>query len=70
MGPCQSEANYPIRLIVPPIYFACNYFDNIIVFSQSEEEHFQHLQTLFHIYVRENLKLSKYTLVKTKLLGL
>lgn len=49
------------------IDFACNYFDDIIVFSQNENEHFQHLKTLFDICVQENLKLklSKCNFVKT-----
>ena len=51
------------------IGFACNYFDDIIVFSQSEEEHFHQLQTLFDVCIQENLKLklSKRMFIKTKI---
>ena len=37
--------NRTIRIILNKykIDFACNYFDDILVFSLSEEEHFQHL---------------------------
>lgn len=46
--------------------FACNYFDDIIVYSSSEEEHYQHLEKLFKICAEENikLKLSKCNFMK------
>ena len=48
---------------------ACHSLDDTIVLSQSEKEHFQHLQKLFDVCVKENLKLklSKCTFVKTKI---
>ena len=61
--------NHTIRRILNKykIDFACNYFDDIIVFSQSQDKYFQHLQKLFDICVQENLKFSKCTFVKTKI---
>ncbi|GFW55482.1 retrovirus-related Pol polyprotein from transposon 297 [Trichonephila clavipes] len=38
------------------IDFACNYFDDIIVFSSSEKEHWNHLKTIFDICQKENIK--------------
>ena len=51
------------------IDLACNYFDDTAVFSQSEGEHFQHLQKLFGICIQGNLtlKLSKCAFAKTKI---
>ncbi|GFT37287.1 retrovirus-related Pol polyprotein from transposon 17.6 [Trichonephila clavipes] len=50
------------------IDFACNYFDDIIVFSSSEE-HWNHLNTIFDICQKENikLKLSKCALAQIKI---
>ncbi|GFX27864.1 retrovirus-related Pol polyprotein from transposon 17.6 [Trichonephila clavipes] len=39
--------------------FALNYFDDIIIFSQSWEEHLTHLDTIFQICKKENIKLKK-----------
>lgn len=49
------------------IDFPYKYFDDDIVFSLGEGEHFQHLEILFDICVKENLeqKLSKCNFVKT-----
>ncbi|GFX31534.1 retrovirus-related Pol polyprotein from transposon 17.6 [Trichonephila clavipes] len=51
------------------IDFACNYFDDIIVFSSSEKEHWNHLKTIFDIFQKENikLKLSKCVFAQTKI---
>ncbi|GFW92327.1 retrovirus-related Pol polyprotein from transposon opus [Trichonephila clavipes] len=51
------------------IDFACNYFDDIIVFSSSEKEHWNHLKTILDICPKENikLKLSKCVFVQTKI---
>ncbi|GBO21259.1 Transposon Ty3-G Gag-Pol polyprotein [Araneus ventricosus] len=51
------------------IDFACNYFDDIIVYSSSELEHWKHLKTIFEICEKENikLKLSKCVFAQTKI---
>ncbi|GBO38115.1 Transposon Ty3-G Gag-Pol polyprotein [Araneus ventricosus] len=51
------------------IDFACNYFDDIIVFSSSELEYWKHLKTIFEICEKENikLKLSKCVFAQTKM---
>ncbi|GBN83835.1 Retrovirus-related Pol polyprotein from transposon 17.6 [Araneus ventricosus] len=51
------------------IDFGCNYFDDIIVYSSSELEHWKHLKTLFEICEKENvkLKLSKCVFAQTKI---
>ncbi|GFU14194.1 retrovirus-related Pol polyprotein from transposon 297 [Trichonephila clavipes] len=51
------------------IDLACNYFDDIIVFSSSEKEHWNRLKTIFDICQKENikLKLSKYVFAQTKI---
>ncbi|GBO09397.1 Retrovirus-related Pol polyprotein from transposon 17.6 [Araneus ventricosus] len=51
------------------IDFACNYFNDIIVYSSSELEHWKHLQTIFEICEKENikLKLSKCAFAQTKM---
>ncbi|GBN78079.1 Transposon Ty3-I Gag-Pol polyprotein [Araneus ventricosus] len=51
------------------IDFACNYFDDIIVYSSSELEHWRHLKTIFEICEKENikLKLSKCVFAQTKI---
>ncbi|GBM19555.1 Transposon Ty3-G Gag-Pol polyprotein, partial [Araneus ventricosus] len=51
------------------IDFACNYFDDIIVCSSSELEHWKHLKTIFEICEKENikLKLSKCVFAQTKI---
>ncbi|GFU12706.1 retrovirus-related Pol polyprotein from transposon 17.6, partial [Trichonephila clavipes] len=51
------------------IDFACNYLDNIIVFSSLEKEHWNHRKTIFDISQKENikLKLSKYVFARTKI---
>ncbi|GFY28359.1 hypothetical protein TNCV_4396911 [Trichonephila clavipes] len=51
------------------IDFACIYFDDIIVFSSSEKEHWNHLKTIFDICRKENikLKLSKCVFAQTKI---
>ncbi|GBM42700.1 Transposon Ty3-G Gag-Pol polyprotein [Araneus ventricosus] len=51
------------------IEFACNYFDDIIVYSSSELEHWKNLKTIFEIYEKENikLKLSKCVFAQTKI---
>ncbi|GFV43612.1 retrovirus-related Pol polyprotein from transposon 17.6 [Trichonephila clavipes] len=51
------------------IDFACNYFDDIIVFSSSEKEHWNHLKTIFDICQKENikLKLSKCVFAQTRI---
>ncbi|GBN73259.1 Transposon Ty3-G Gag-Pol polyprotein [Araneus ventricosus] len=51
------------------IDFACNYFDDIIVYSSSELEHWKHLKTIFEICEKENikLKLSKCVIAQTKI---
>ncbi|GBM10301.1 Transposon Ty3-G Gag-Pol polyprotein [Araneus ventricosus] len=51
------------------IDFACNYFDDIIVYSSSELEHWKHLNTIFEICEKENikLKLSKCVFAQTKI---
>ncbi|GBO09375.1 Transposon Ty3-G Gag-Pol polyprotein, partial [Araneus ventricosus] len=51
------------------IDFACNYFDDIIVYSSSELEHWKHLKTIFEIREKENikLKLSKCAFAQTKI---
>ncbi|GFU70581.1 retrovirus-related Pol polyprotein from transposon 17.6 [Trichonephila clavipes] len=51
------------------IDFACNYFDDIIVFSSSENEHWNHLKTIFDICQKENikLKLSKCVFAQAKI---
>lgn len=41
------------------INFALNYFDDIIVFSNSLEEHVQHLKIIFEICEKENIKLKR-----------
>lgn len=41
------------------ITFALNYFDDIIIYSQSWEEHLKHLETIFQICKQENIKLKK-----------
>ncbi|GBO35743.1 Transposon Ty3-I Gag-Pol polyprotein, partial [Araneus ventricosus] len=38
------------------IDFACNYFDDIIVYSSSELEHWEHLKTIFEICEKEDTK--------------
>ncbi|GFX23844.1 retrovirus-related Pol polyprotein from transposon 17.6 [Trichonephila clavipes] len=53
--------------------FALNYFDDIIIFSQSWEEHLTHLDTIFQICKKENIKLKKskcqFAQEKIKFLG-
>ncbi|GBM35438.1 Retrovirus-related Pol polyprotein from transposon 17.6 [Araneus ventricosus] len=51
------------------IDFACNYFDDIIVYSSSELEHWKHLKTIFEICEKEKLKfkLSKCVFAQTKI---
>ncbi|GBM97304.1 Transposon Ty3-G Gag-Pol polyprotein [Araneus ventricosus] len=51
------------------IDFACNYFDDIIVYSSSELEHWKHLKTIYEICEKENikLKLSKCVFAQTKI---
>ncbi|GBO34077.1 Transposon Ty3-G Gag-Pol polyprotein [Araneus ventricosus] len=51
------------------IDFACNYFDDIIVYSSSELEHWKHVKTIFEICEKENikLKLSKCVFAETKI---
>ncbi|GFY34960.1 retrovirus-related Pol polyprotein from transposon 17.6 [Trichonephila clavipes] len=51
------------------IDLACNYFDDIIVFSSSEKEHWNNLKTIFDICQKENikLKLSKCVFAQTKI---
>jgi hypothetical protein len=51
------------------IDFACNYFDDIIIFSNSYEEHLNHLITIFKVCQEENLKLklSKCKFAQTKI---
>ncbi|GBN40239.1 Transposon Ty3-I Gag-Pol polyprotein [Araneus ventricosus] len=51
------------------IDFACNYFDDIIVYSSSELEHWKHLKRIFEICEKENikLKLSKCAFAQTKI---
>ncbi|GBO14722.1 Transposon Ty3-I Gag-Pol polyprotein, partial [Araneus ventricosus] len=39
------------------IDFACNYFDDMIVYSSSELEHWKHLKTAFEIREKENINL-------------
>lgn len=41
------------------IKFALNYFDDIIIFSQSFEEHLEHLKTMFSICEKENIMLKQ-----------
>ncbi|GFW03325.1 retrovirus-related Pol polyprotein from transposon 297 [Trichonephila clavipes] len=49
--------------------FACHYFDDIVVFSNSLEEHYAHLRKIFQICEEENIKLkfSKCAFAKTKI---
>ncbi|GBM86935.1 Transposon Ty3-I Gag-Pol polyprotein [Araneus ventricosus] len=56
-------------LTIYKIDFACNYFDDIIVYSSSELEHWKHLKTIFEICEKENikLKLSKCVFAQTKI---
>ncbi|GFV36422.1 retrovirus-related Pol polyprotein from transposon 17.6 [Trichonephila clavipes] len=53
--------------------FDLNYFDDIIIFSQSWEEHLTHLDTIFQICKKENIKLKKskcqFVQEKIKFLG-
>ncbi|GFU68327.1 retrovirus-related Pol polyprotein from transposon 17.6 [Trichonephila clavipes] len=60
-----------IRIILTKykIDFACNYFDDIIVFSSSEKEFWNNLKTIFDICQKENikLKLSKCVFAQTKI---
>ncbi|GBM87049.1 Transposon Ty3-I Gag-Pol polyprotein [Araneus ventricosus] len=51
------------------IDFACNYYDDIIVYSSSELKHWKHLKTIFEICEKENikLKLSKCVFAQTKI---
>ena len=51
------------------INFAANYFDDIIIFSNSYEEHVNHIETIFNICREENLKLklSKCSFFQTKI---
>lgn len=55
------------------IKFALNYFDDIIIFSNSFEEHITHLKTLFSICEKENIKLKfskcQFAQRKIKFLG-
>ncbi|XP_055930721.1 uncharacterized protein LOC129960966 [Argiope bruennichi] len=37
--------------------FACHYFDDIVVFSNSLEEHYDHLKQIFQMCKKENIKL-------------
>ncbi|GFX96247.1 retrovirus-related Pol polyprotein from transposon 17.6 [Trichonephila clavipes] len=49
--------------------FACHHFDDIVVFSNSLEEHYAHLRKIFQICEEENIKLkfSKCVFAKTKI---
>ncbi|GFV83843.1 hypothetical protein TNCV_387511 [Trichonephila clavipes] len=51
------------------IDFACNYFNDIVAFSSSEKEHWNHLKTIFDIFQKENiiLKVSKRVFSQTKI---
>lgn len=51
------------------VKFALNYFDDIIIYSSSWQEHLQHLEQIFKICEKENikLKLSKCQFGKTKI---
>ncbi|GBN25574.1 Transposon Ty3-G Gag-Pol polyprotein [Araneus ventricosus] len=51
------------------IDFACNYFDDINVYSSSELEHWKHLKTILEICEKENinLKLCKCVFAQTKI---
>lgn len=39
------------------LIYACHYFDDIIIFSNSKEQHLQHLDQIFKIFFNKNLKL-------------
>ncbi|GBN08318.1 Transposon Ty3-G Gag-Pol polyprotein [Araneus ventricosus] len=49
--------------------FACHYFDDIVIFSNSLEEHYAHLEQIFKICEEENIKLkfSKCVFAKDKI---
>ncbi|GBL55959.1 Transposon Ty3-I Gag-Pol polyprotein [Araneus ventricosus] len=49
--------------------FACHYFDDIVIFSNSLEEHYAHLEQIFKICEEENnkLKFSKCVFAKDKI---
>ncbi|GBN92621.1 Transposon Ty3-I Gag-Pol polyprotein [Araneus ventricosus] len=49
--------------------FACHYFDDIVIFSNSLEEHYAHLEQIFKICEEENIKLkfSKCVFAKNKI---
>lgn len=55
------------------IDFARHYFDDIIIFSSTFEEHLQHLTQLFHLCEQENIKLKlskcKFAQNRIKFLG-
>jgi len=55
------------------VSFACNYFDDIIIFSNNFREHLEHSEKKFHICREENIKLKqskcKFAQTKTNFLG-
>lgn len=63
--------NRTIRRILDKykVNFACHYFDDIIIFSESKAQHLEHLKRIFEICVKENikLKLSKCKFMKQQI---
>jgi len=55
------------------VSFACNYFDDIIIYSSNFEEHLEHLEKIFQICREENIKLKrtkcKFAQTKINFLG-
>ncbi|GFS63340.1 hypothetical protein TNCV_2308731 [Trichonephila clavipes] len=47
--------------------FACHYFDDIVTFSKSLEEHYAHLRKIFQIFEEENIKLKFSKCVSAKI---
>ena len=58
-GLAQAPAYFQLLMdkVLEGLTFAMTYLDNIIIFSNSEEEHLLHLEEVFHQLKKAGLKM-------------